>query len=260
MLIALVAVFCAMSARAHEFWIEAEAYQMPSGVPVKARLFNGESFNGIELAWFEGRIAMANWAQGDVSLPIFGRAGDRPALGVDQAQAGLLRILYQSTASEVSYSDWDKFARFVSDKGAEWVLARHKERGLVQDGFRESYTRFCKALIGVDDGAGQDAFSGMELEFVALDNPYRNPVKNRLALQLFYQDAVRGGAQIELFERAKDGAVTQTKLITDEKGMIRINAKPGHRYLVNAVVLRELDVPGTPWESLWASLTFEIPE
>ena len=85
-----------------------------------------------------------------------------------------------------------------------------------------------------------------------------------MPLQLFYQGTPRAGAQVEVFEKSPDGRVTITLLRTDPVGHVLIPVKPGHRYLIDSVVLRrpsdelaenlELD-----WESLWAALTFAVP-
>lgn len=246
-------------ATAHEFWIEAEEYQLAPGVPVKARLFNGESFTGVELAWFERRIAAASWALGARATAFEGRAGDRPALQLDGMESGLLRLIYQSRPSEVSYTDWAKFESFVTGKGAAWVLARHKARGLGETRIRESYTRFCKALLSVGSGAGADAYSGMEFELVALGNPYVAVPETGLAVQVLYKGKPHGAAQLEVFQRGPDGTVMQSKLKADGSGIVHVPVAVGHRYLLNAVLLREHDAPDVPWESLWASMTFEVP-
>ena len=52
-----------------------------------------------------------------------------------------------------------------------------------------------------------------------------------------------------------------TYLATDAKGEAVIPVRPGHRYLLDAVVLREApDGDGPVWESLWAAMTFAVPD
>ncbi|UYV39204.1 DUF4198 domain-containing protein [Rhodobacteraceae bacterium D3-12] len=259
MSVVLFLVLVAQAATAHEFWIEAEKYQVTPVVPVKAGLFNGQSFEGVELAWFERRIAAARWGIGDAGAAFEGRAGERPALQLESGAEGLLRLIYQSQPSEVSYTEWEKFARFVTGVDAGWVLEQHRARGLSEKRIRESYTRYCKALIAVGHGAGADAFSGMEFELVVLDNPYESRPTGGIAVQVYYQGKPRGETQLEVFERAPDGGVVQTKLHTDAQGIVQVPVAAGHRYLLNAVVVRAQDVKDVPWESLWASMTFEVP-
>ena len=84
-------------------------------------------------------------------------------------------------------------------------------------------------------------------------------------MRLLYQGGPRADAQIEIFERDARGAVTITTLRTDSAGEARIPVKPGHDYLLDAVVLRE-PAPDLAaehdavWETLWAALTFGVPQ
>ena len=53
--------------------------------------------------------------------------------------------------------------------------------------------------------------------------------------------------------------------MTDSEGRVTVPVKSGHRYMLDAVVLREpsanlAEATGAVWESLWANLTFEVPE
>ena len=74
--------------------------------------------------------------------------------------------------------------------------------------------------------------------------------------------APRAAAQVELFEKTEDGKVQITFHRTDETGHVRVPVQRGRRYLADAVVMRPLDAAtsdGAVWESLWASLTFAVP-
>jgi hypothetical protein len=100
----------------------------------------------------------------------------------------------------------------------------------------------------------------MELEIVALGNPYAGSGLQDLPVQLFYQGKTHADAQIEVFERAPDGAVIVSRLRSDAEGTALVPLKPGHSYLLDTVGLRPVP-PGKDavWRSLWASLTFAAP-
>ncbi|MEM7465039.1 MAG: hypothetical protein AAF362_20405, partial [Pseudomonadota bacterium] len=84
-------------------------------------------------------------------------------------------------------------------------------------------------------------------------------------------------AQVEIFERAgssitsaEDGlpvTVEISILETDLNGKVNIPVRQGYEYLVDSVVIRPVEPPTSAtsnsnpavWESLWASMTFEIP-
>ncbi len=74
----------------------------------------------------------------------------------------------------------------------------------------------------------------------------------------------RADAQVELFDKAPDGAVRLTLHRTDPQGRVALPVEPGHTYMVNAVALRAPDQRHARhravWETLWANLTFAVPE
>lgn len=244
---------------AHEFWIEPENYQVKSGEPVIANLRNGENFSGGPLSWIDRRIARSEaWVGQDVKK-LSGRAGDLPAISFQPRNAGLLRLVHETTLSTLPYKSADKFQAFVDHKDLDTSALPDPTYP-----FSEGYRRFAKALIGIAGAEGQDQVSGMETEFVALENPYTYGIADQLPVRLYYQNNPRPDAQIEIFERAPDGSVQVFLLRTDGNGEALIPVQPGHAYLLDAVILRRpasalAKERGVLWESLWAALTFAIP-
>ncbi|HGG63131.1 MAG TPA: DUF4198 domain-containing protein [Rhodobacteraceae bacterium] len=248
----------------HEFWLEPQKFQPETGATVQVKLRNGMKFSGIELGYFDDRTVVFDIIQNGTRTPVQARAGDFPAFSKSALTDGLIVLIYQSKFSKLQYNKFEKFAAFVEHKSFDGVVERHKERGLPMERFNEVYTRFCKTLIGVGAGAGQDAATGMETEFIALTNPYTDDLSDGFTVQVLYQGAPRVDAQVEVFERAPDNTVTVTYHRTDDQGHATVPVKPGHTYLFDAVVLREpaqtlADETNAVWESLWASLTFATP-
>jgi hypothetical protein len=110
----------------------------------------------------------------------------------------------------------------------------------------------------VGAGAGTDLRTGMATEFVALENPYDDP-GDTVRVQLWEGDSPRADAQVEIFDRAPDGITTIDTVRTDAAGIAEIPVRPGHSYLLDAVILREADTGGAVWRTLWAALTFAVP-
>ncbi len=248
----------------HEFWIEPQEYQVESGMPLVADLKNGENFKGISLAWFEQRFTRFDLVTAQGMQPVDGRMGDTPALQSVAPQEGLLVVAHETTASTVTYREWEKFLKFVKHKDFEHAIAVHEANGWSRELFRESYTRHAKALIAVGHGKGADRALGLETEFVALSNPYDPAFDGVMTVEVTYQQEPRINAQVEVFDRDPDGAVEVTLHRTDAEGRARIAVTPGHSYLFDAVVLRPSSQAGTEenapvWETLWAALTFAVP-
>lgn len=265
----LLVASCALPltpAAAHEYWIEPQTYQVAPGDTIQADFKNGQNFVGTTLAYFDrSSTRFETVFDGEVN-PVAARAGDSPALQLDALNAdGLLVVVYETAPSTLTYKEWEKFLKFATHKDFPNAATDHIAKGWSQEKFKESYTRHAKALIGVGSGAGADAALGLATEFVALSNPYAAGFDGQMSVALRYQDQPRADAQIEVFDRSPDDSVAITLHRTDAMGEATIPVTPGHDYLFDAVVLRPApdaaDDPDAPvWETLWAALTFAVPQ
>jgi uncharacterized GH25 family protein len=249
----------ATQSSAHEFWLEPKKFQANAGESVEIDLRNGEDFEGIELSWFDPRIDRAVVIRNGKVETYQGAPGDLPGMTVT-AGAGLTVVAYASKLSRLTYSGWDKTLSFAAHKDMPWFAARHAERGLPQEGVTEGYWRFSKTLIN-GAGPGSDVDTGMETEFVLLDPVTAGP---ELRARLLYQGKPRPDAQVELWEKQGE-EVIRTLHRTGPDGIVTLPVRPGHAYMIDAVVLREpasdaAREAGVMWESLWANLTFAVPE
>lgn len=254
----------ATNATAHEFWIEPEAYQVETGAAMVAHLRVGEEFGGAEQSYLPRNFERFDRRCGDTQSQVPGRAGDRPAMSMEAPGAnGLCLIIHQTRDYSLTYREWQKFVNFVEHKDFEGVLDDHVSRGLPRDGFRERYSRYAKSLIAVGDGAGADIEAGLRTEIVAEANPYTDPLDGGFPVRVLLNGEPRADAQVELFAKSAGGAVEITLHRTDSEGRVNLPVRPGMSYLADAVVLLPVS-PQTDkapvWESLWASLTFAVPE
>jgi len=251
------------TAIAHEFWIEPTRYRIDPESVIEAYLRNGENFAGSTQPYYEGSTNRFDLFVKDRIEKIAPRPGDDPALTLKAKQNGLHVIVHQHPVTTLNYNSWEKFQRFADHKDFKNILARHQARGLSEEHFKEAYSRYSKSLIAVGDGSGDDQQTGLEIELVALQNPYTSDSSKGLKVAGFYQGKVRPDAQIELFEKTPDGEVVVNLFRTDDQGEVVLPVKSNHSYLVDMVVLRE---PSSTlardkkvvWETLWASLTFEM--
>jgi len=264
-LAALLSLSFASMAQSHEFWIEPTDYLVEPDGTLQGILVNGENFEGATLAYLPLRFTRFTVASGMRQANVENRLGADPALDIAPFAEGLHVVSYQSRMSTLAYLEWEKFLKFADHKAFEDIEARHDARGLPREDFREGYWRFAKTLIGVGHAQGRDFRTGLAVEYVALDNPYTDDVSNGMRVQLYVLDDLKVDGQVELFEKAPDGTVTITLHRTDENGIAVLPVQPGHSYLVDHVYLREpspenQESADIQWETLWAALTFAVPE
>ncbi|KUF09325.1 DUF4198 domain-containing protein [Pseudoponticoccus marisrubri] len=260
-LIAVLALLAAPAA-AHEFWIDPHDFRIDPGDAAVADIRVGEKLEGVAYRYVPRNFRRFDIVTGAETRPVEGRAGDRPALDMALETPGLSVVVHVSRDHDLTYTEWQKFVDFCAHKDFDWAVERHLDRGLGKEVVRERYSRHAKSLIAVGEGAGADRQVGLVAEIVARANPYTDALDGRFPVTVYHEGAPRPDAQVEVFERAPDGSVTVSLYRTDAEGHAEIAVTPGHMYLVDHVVMRELPVtsPDDPaWESLWASLTFEVP-
>ena len=232
---------------------------------MQANLVNGEDFAGVTMPYLPRGIVNAMQFFGDDRSSITGRPGDTPALQMDPMGDGLAILAYQSGDATLDYESWDKFQSFVDHKDLGDLRAQHDARALPDAGFTEIYARFAKSLVGVGSATGADRRVGLETELVLLANPYTDDLTQGTAVQLFYRENPRADAQIEVFAKAPDGQVETSYIRTDAEGIAQFDVIAGHEYMLDAVLIREPSAikqtdTGAVWETLWANLTFAVPQ
>lgn len=252
-------------ATAHEFWIEPEQYRLAQGQPIVSSLRNGEDFTGASFPYAPQRFSRFTIEGASGVADVNSRLGDDPAIN-QTALAGLNLITYVSTGSTVTHDTFDSFKQFLDEEGLVWAERLHADRQLPMESITEVFVRYAKSLVVVDSTAGSDQATGMELELVALDNPYHptaNPAAGRqlLPVQVLFKGEPLPDVQVSVFHRDEEEAVTVSRLQADDAGQVMVDIAPAGAFLINAVHLRTpsastMLATGALWESLWASLTF----
>lgn len=251
------------AAQGHEFWIDPLTFFVNPGTPIRADIKVGENFKGTPSVFLPSRFNRFDIGTPMGFAAVQGRQGDRPALN-QIAPNGLAIVVHETTNSQLTYTEFAKFEKFVSHKDAAWAISEHRARGLPEDEFVEVYSRYAKSLIAVGPGQGADRNVGLLTEIVALANPYTDALPDGLPVRVLYRGAPKSGAQVEVFERAPGGGVRVFLVTANAGGEARIPVKSGHSYMLDSVVLRPPEGaaaqnPKAVWESLWANLTFAVP-
>ncbi|MFY0597158.1 MAG: DUF4198 domain-containing protein [Cognatishimia sp.] len=256
----LFAVLAASPSLSHEFWIEPEVFQIEAGETLNANFRNGQEFKGGALSWFDRRTRRSEIHLNGNMTEYSGRDGDIPAVSFITSTQGLISFAHETTRNRISYEDAAKFDAFVTHKDLDTSAHPNPSYPIT-----EGYVRYAKSLVAIGHGEGSDQSTGLEIEFVALKNPYSDDLTDGLSFQLLYQNQPRANAQVEVFERAPNDEVHIFLLRTDLNGEVTIPVKSGFDYLLDSVLLRsrpedKINKDGMIWESIWASMTFTVPE
>jgi uncharacterized GH25 family protein len=249
---------------AHEFWISPVEFEVDVQSPIAAHFRVGQDFKGGSHSYLSRYTARHELHRTGAILEMSAREGDRPAMQHPGLEDGLAVLVHETTDSTLTYREFDKFVNFIKHKDFEGLPEAHLARGLPDVGFVESYRRFAKSLIAVGSGAGQDRQVGLEIEIVALSNPYTDDLSEGMAVQVLLNARPRAHVQVEVFSRpagTKEPALIQLYR-TDADGIARFPVLTGHDYMIDNVALRPVEPTSTDdpvWHSIWANLTFAVP-
>ncbi|XDZ65289.1 DUF4198 domain-containing protein [Alphaproteobacteria bacterium LSUCC0684] len=268
-LAALVLLFAWRGVAAHELWLEPLKWQAAPDTEIRVAILLGTGMQGSQQIYMPASFRRFEQITPSGSRPVTGRMGDRPAGNLTAKGDGLNLFVYETTPRLVQYDHLDDFAAFARKKGYPEAEDQHRSKGLPETSFVERYTRHAKSLISIGTpaapAAGEDRRLGLEVEFIARENPYRWQA-GPLVFALEVDGMPRPDAQVTVMYRQSgipDAAVTEMVLRTDAKGMIGFTPRRGYIYLLDHVDLaaatRE-EADGARWISRWGSLTFLVPD
>ena len=245
----------------HEFWIDPNKYHLTNNEMVEVNIFIGDNFEGSPVPFTKGYLKFLFLHAKDDKLKITGRLGDIPALNIKKLFNGLNIIQIESGTKYVEYEKLVKFEIFTRKKGYPNLAQKHKENNY-PDNFFESYKRYAKSLISVDNFNGSDVDTNMELELIFLDNPLKNLNESKRIL-LEYKNKILADHKVSIMS-FNNGYFKKEYFRTNEAGYFDFLFKKDTKYLIESVVIIEGSNKKkdnyAKWHSLWTSYTLKTPD
>lgn len=251
-IVAVPAIVCA-----HDLWIEPSSYRPARGEVVAVRLRVGREFLGDSVPADAASITLFLLRGPRTQAPIDFQAGAEPAGRTRVDGPGLYVIGYGSLPSPLS-EDARAFNAFLREEGREDLVAEREQRGAASDRGRQMYSRCAKALVSVEGRAAprHDRRLGCRLELVAGRDPYARGAGQALPVQLLFEGRPLAGALVTAI--SKDGPHSALKARTNARGQARFTLPGPGPWLVRTVHVLPASRPPADWETLWASLTFDL--
>jgi uncharacterized GH25 family protein len=254
-----MAVLAAGEARAHDFWIEPASYAPAVGAVIPIRLRVGEHFAGEPFVRKPDRIEWFAAVGPKGESPVPGEAGAEPAGSLSIDTPGIHVIGYRSRQSFIELSA-SQFDQYLKEEGLGRILELRAAHGDKSGKARELYSRSAKSLVsaGAAKAGGHDRVLGFPLELVPEINPYSLDGRGALPIRLLFRGSPLAGAQVQAISH-QDPRVVVT-VLTDAGGRATLRLDRPGAWLVKTIHMYELtDRSKADWESLWATLTFEVP-
>lgn len=263
----LAALLCAPSAAlAHDFWIQPDRFQVPTGeaAPMTLQVGHGPDRQ-------RSSLPLRRVVRFDATTPA-GRTLDLTgdlSLGAPAAdgalrlpEPGFYVIALASDARAQSHLAADRFNAYAADEGLAPALEARAGAGLQNTDATERYSRQAKAIVqvGPATAAGADAVTrptGLQLEIVPEVNPAAAPAADGLPVRIFYEGKPLPNALVKMTDLAHDAAPFETHR-TDAAGRARFTLPKAGAWLLNVVWTRPLKDEGVDFETTFSSLSFAI--
>src|SRR5947209_3734138 len=213
--IAIFVASIAVSASAHDFWIEPSTFHPAVGDRVTAALRVGQKLAGDPLPNIPPLIDRFVLRGSAAERLVVGRAGADPAGIAFIAEGGLHWIGYQSNPYPVAL-EGPKFDDYLRDEGLERIVDARKKNGQSAAPGRERFYRCAKALLDTAGAAVFDAPLGFTLELVPRKNPYAMKSAGDLPVGLTFRG--KAIANVLVVAMSKDDPSKAVRARTDEKG------------------------------------------
>lgn len=259
-LLALLAAVCCTHSAAHDFWIEPTSFRPAPGAEVALRMYVGQDFRGNSMIYLPDMFERYVHVGPDGEQDVPGLPGDDPAGKIRVSKPGAVVVGYRSIALTVNFATLEEFERYLAIEGLEHIAALRKQLGKRDRDINEIYTRSAKSLLAVggSKSAAADRYLGFTLELIAERNPYALQPGATLPLRLVFKDRPLAGALITAF--TKDAPQQKLRARTNQAGRVSLQLpRPGVWLITSVHMVPAARGVNADWESIWASLTFELP-
>ena len=280
----LVCLSTALSAQAHEFWINPAPNPLQVGDTARLTLEVGEYFRGDKLPFVGSQtVALRGYSAAGVRdlAPILSLRATLPVLSLSMSTAGSQMVIFDSQPSFISLPA-DTFHAYLHDEGMDFIKAMRVAAGTATEPGRERYRRYVKTLVRAiattqPNAAAQLAApaakdmtyairTGQRLELVPLSDPLTMAPGEALGLQVLFDGAPLAGALLKAWNKGdgepgnkREGQTVIVRAITAADGQASVNLPYAGPWMVSVVhMVPAVGVKDIDWDSLWGNLSFSV--
>ena len=260
---ALIAL-CALPmfpALAHEFWLAPATFRPKVGEIVGIKTLVGDHYVGESRPRDPTKLEKFVLATPEGEVKIIGRDGLDPAGFIRIGSAGTFAAGYRSKNTRVVLAG-DKFEAYLKEKGLDNAIEARKAAGKSAEDGRERFSRCAKSLICVGDAPskGFDHAFKFPLELIPQADPYTLHAGDSFTMVLHADGKAKENVLVEGWVTGKSGVAVSGR--TDKNGKVTFKLDTKGEWMFNATTISRVEEKDADvdWESLWASLTFDLAE
>ncbi len=256
---ALLTLVATSSLPGHDFWIRPSQFFVQPDTLVSLHLLVGDHLKGSPFPRDPSHIQqfVVHEPGGRTEIP--GRDGADPAGLLRPGEDGSYVVGYRSHRRR-SVLPGEDFESYLEEEGLRHVLELRAQRGQADTDGVEAFSRCAKALFvgGEPRPDLEDRPLGFELEILAERHPARLGPGRVLPVRILYHGRPLADHPLRAIWEA-DASVS-LDVHSDKNGRARFELPRTGVWMVRSMHMVEAEQnQNFDWESLWASLTFEIP-
>lgn len=264
----LLAILCACSASAHDFWLQpAEYWSQPSAsIPVTLQVGHGPERQRSQIR--SKRITRFAVVGSDgVAVDVLANLNLRGPVDDGRLQfhsSGTHIVVLETDTGGRSALSAQRFNEYVRTEGLTAAVEQRKRTGQTTAAAMERYRRVTKALVQVGAVGSQSQSHlttplGLPLEIVPERNPYAEPRSDELPVRVIFEGQPLAGALIKLTQLEHDGAAYDEQR-TDRSGRARFKLPETGTWLLNVIWTKPVAPPAeVDFETTFSSLSFGFP-
>lgn len=259
-LIALAAL-PALPTFAHEFWLVPSKFRPAVKEIVSIKTLVGDGYVGESRPRDPTKLEKFVLSTPEGEVKVMGKDGLDPAGFVRIGTAGTYAMGYRSKNTRVVLAG-EKFEKYLVEKGLDEAAAARKADGKTGEDGRERFSRCAKAIVcvGGTPSAGWDHAFGFPVELIPGADPYTLHAGESLSIKVMADGKPAENMLVEGWVAGKAGLAVSGR--TGKDGTVSFKLEQKGEWLFNAVKMTKVTEAGADveWESLWASLTFDLAE
>ena len=241
--------------RAHDFWIEPSTFHPLPGAIVSVGLRVGQDFVGDPVPRMSSAIEEFVVRQGGETHPIIGMENVDPA-GWLRAEGKATAVIAYRSGSSLIELPAVQFEDYLRKEGLDRIVAVRAQRKEHDKPGKERFYRYAKSLLTGKAASAAAKPIGFAYEIV----PDSDPTVQMATFdgRVLYEGRPLAGALV--IALLHDDPSVRLTLRSDERGAFSFKLPRAGVWLIKSVhMVRAWFFSDADWESLWASLTFEVP-
>lgn len=245
---------------AHEFWLLPNKFKYVVGEKMILDFMVGEGFAGDYWDMNKNKVEKLNLINRLTEVDLLAKVKSNRGSNLEHVfnNVGTHLIAMESNKAFIEQEP-EEFAAYLKEDGLEYIIESRLARGEQLNNARELYTRYAKLLIQVGDRT-DDTYkktAGLKLEIVPSQNPYDLNSGDYINCKVLYRGSPEPHALVKVWSHVGNRIFLQN-IYTESDGAIRFPISTTGPWMVSSVKMIRSSSPIAEWESMWASLVFEI--